>query len=394
MVYKYVPVDPSWQRRAVSQDSDLKGPRHGVFATANISEGVRIMSEPPLIHLMFAEDVESLVGSYLNLTTAEQRGIEDINPADISSSPLLKKLEENMRPLLARTLALINKPFAELTKGEAKELQRTSPILENHIIAFRLVARWHTSCHLIDNALAPGEQDVGFFASTSLLRHSCVPNAYTHFNAQENRMTVHTMRAIAEGEELTVCTLPQGNYQRPRSRTRTLKKHLGIECACPACFRKGEAFTPQRRARALCYMHAAHLNTFLTTHTLNPVEVLLEEARLGGVSPFSQHVASPGAFEEAERLAVRLVGLLQERGVALEAVRWINALLDRVQPGVLIQMGPAYRPRHFGVMAWRAGVAEEWVRGVLGDDVEEVGEMRRRGGLLAAAGRAGERREG
>lgn len=79
---------------------------------------------------------------------------------------------------------------------------------------------------------------------TSMLNHSCVPNAYAAFDDGIKRLTVRALRDIEEGEEVCIAyldaaTLLEPAFSQPSSslvtRRMVLQLQRGFECLCDSC---------------------------------------------------------------------------------------------------------------------------------------------------------------
>lgn len=71
------------------------------------------------------------------------------------------------------------------------------------------------------------------FLLGSRFNHSCVPNTQSLYNAALDMQTMHTIRDVAAGEELTIMYTKTCNMNR-RQRGGQLEK-WGFLCECPAC---------------------------------------------------------------------------------------------------------------------------------------------------------------
>ena len=77
----------------------------------------------------------------------------------------------------------------------------------------------------------------GIFLLASHLNHSCQPNAYVHWNPSLQRLTVHAILDIQQGQEIVVDYQAQGDsfYQSSDSRRASLVRDYDFRCNCPAC---------------------------------------------------------------------------------------------------------------------------------------------------------------
>lgn len=74
------------------------------------------------------------------------------------------------------------------------------------------------------------------FLTVARLNHSCVPNAQGNLNTAlpGSQFTIHALRAIADGEEITISYLHDELAIRS-ARQKWLKDGYGFECACEIC---------------------------------------------------------------------------------------------------------------------------------------------------------------
>lgn len=78
------------------------------------------------------------------------------------------------------------------------------------------------------------------FLTVARLNHSCVPNAQGNLNTAlpGSQFTIHALREIAYGEEITISYLHDELAIRS-ARQKRLKEGYGFECACEICSIKG-----------------------------------------------------------------------------------------------------------------------------------------------------------
>lgn len=84
------------------------------------------------------------------------------------------------------------------------------------------------------NALpcGPNSEIGGIYPTICLINHSCLPNAHNNWNSDTECETIHAIRHIYEGEEITI------SYDRggpSDSRRSYLKDAFGFDCDCSAC---------------------------------------------------------------------------------------------------------------------------------------------------------------
>ncbi|KAK4692657.1 hypothetical protein P7C71_g4588, partial [Lecanoromycetidae sp. Uapishka_2] len=84
------------------------------------------------------------------------------------------------------------------------------------------------------NALPCGRNSVigGIYPTICLINHSCLPNAHNNWNSDTKCETIHAIRNIKAGEEITICYDKCG----PSNARRTfLKNEFGFDCNCSLC---------------------------------------------------------------------------------------------------------------------------------------------------------------
>ena len=84
------------------------------------------------------------------------------------------------------------------------------------------------------NALPYGPSSVigGIYPNICLINHSCLPNAYNSWNSDTKCETIHVIRYINAGEEITISYDKGGSSN---SRRTYLKDAFGFDCNCSVC---------------------------------------------------------------------------------------------------------------------------------------------------------------
>jgi SET domain len=160
----------------------ITGKGKGLIARQDIERGTRILSERPLITITsFATDMSSLnrmVAEKLGTCTKdEQRAFLDLHNSHPGPHP-----------------------FAGIFKTNALPLGPDSPY-------------------------------GGIFLEISRINHACLANTQHTWNAQTHVETIHAVRAIAPGEEITIMYADGPSTER-RQR---LKSKFGFDCICVLC---------------------------------------------------------------------------------------------------------------------------------------------------------------
>jgi hypothetical protein len=84
------------------------------------------------------------------------------------------------------------------------------------------------------NALPLGTNasEGGLFPLASRINHACVPNCQHTWNDNIGEETIHSIRRISKGEEITISYADLGTFE---SRRRHLRKSFGFDCNCELC---------------------------------------------------------------------------------------------------------------------------------------------------------------
>ena len=175
----------------------IPGKGKGIVAARDISRGTRIISEKPLFvapGFKAHQSAEKLIASKLKqLSRDQQRAFLSLH---------------NNYPG-------ITTPFAGIVRTNALPL-------------------------------GPGASDGGLFLDCSRINHACRPNCQNTWNSNRKEETMHAIRDIAKGEEVTISYTTSGPS---KARQSDLKEGFGIDCTCDLCGLPGTqlATSDQRR---------------------------------------------------------------------------------------------------------------------------------------------------
>ncbi|CAP62077.1 uncharacterized protein PODANS_5_450 [Podospora anserina S mat+] len=166
---------------------EVPGKGKGLIATSKIPKGTRILSEAPLFQVSSVEirpDVlEALIVSELHHLTKDQKR------AYVSLRNSYSK-ESGVRPIFG--------------------------IAKTNVLLF-----------------GTHEPEGGLFLEMSCMNHSCRPNTHYNWNNKTERLTIHALRDIQDGEELTVSYMTQTG---PRvHRQKFLEDCFFFHCECELC---------------------------------------------------------------------------------------------------------------------------------------------------------------
>lgn len=84
------------------------------------------------------------------------------------------------------------------------------------------------------NALPMPERDaVGIFPQACRINHACDPNAQNYWNDYSGQLTIHAIKDIQRGEEVTICYLQ--SFSNRRTRQAELQRGFDFTCSCSLC---------------------------------------------------------------------------------------------------------------------------------------------------------------
>jgi hypothetical protein len=165
----------------VTRTKKRKGKVTGVWATTSINRGVRIFAEKPLISFKNGEfNEDSLVKAFLNLSTEDQENFMKLR--------VNKKREDDPNDIMK--------------------------IFEHNFFFY-----------------ADGSKHL--FPKLAHFEHQCAPSAIVDWNVYIGRMTVHMLRTVEEGEEITISYI--NTLASFQERWLSLRGDFGINCLCKMC---------------------------------------------------------------------------------------------------------------------------------------------------------------
>lgn len=114
------------------------------------------------------------------------------------------------------------------------------------------------------NAMPAGNGRGAVFASSSMINHSCAPNAYQYWDTHKRRMLVHCMKTIKKGEEVTISYIDV--FQKAEERREMLLGQYRFNCACPSCSLAEEPKRASDERRARCaFLHLGSARRVLSS---------------------------------------------------------------------------------------------------------------------------------
>ncbi|KAF2817660.1 SET domain-containing protein [Mytilinidion resinicola] len=194
------------------EDQDFYEVKHtqkgyGAYALKPIKRGTRILAEHPLLRInhraYFKADVEA---AFAKLSPEDQKRYFELHSAHGQNPAHLPQGVDASLP--------------------AKERQRIAEEHEARISKEASVASiFRTNCMDITKGAA-------VFYHNARFNHSCNSNAYFFWNEKIDMETIHAIKDIEAGDEITLCYIDP--YQ-DQARRRWEFQHWGFACDCPAC---------------------------------------------------------------------------------------------------------------------------------------------------------------
>jgi hypothetical protein len=164
----------------------LPGKGQGLIAVQDISKGTRIISEKPLFRI-----------------PRSGIGIEQ---------PALEKAIDRKLSLLSQDG---QRAFLSLYNNAPGDSYPLSGIVKTNALPLGTCA-----------------SEGGLFPEASRINHACVPNCQHTWNDNIGEETIHAVRRISKGEEITISYADTGTFE---SRRRHLKKSFAFNCTCELC---------------------------------------------------------------------------------------------------------------------------------------------------------------
>ena len=172
---------------------EIPGKGLGLIAAVKILRGTRIISEEPLITRPRSTDSKEQRGKFLAASVA--------------------KLDDGKRQVL----------FSLHNAFEDEETRELGIFRTNAL------------------PLGSGSSTGGIFVESSRINHSCIHNAQNTWNENLGKLTIHAMRDIDEGEEITIIYLSERRNRADRQRTPSESSASLAPASCAVSLRTNSA---------------------------------------------------------------------------------------------------------------------------------------------------------
>lgn len=205
---------------------------------------------------------------------------------------------------------------------------------------------------------------LGLFPTTSILNHSCTPNAFFSC-AGGGEMVVRTLRAVKKGEELTVpyCDLYQARFERQKE----LWHDKHFLCACIRC-KVDER--PTALSKSTSELFVPSTDQILSWSQVGAIQCPACKKRQHEQVAWLDEDESNGKKKKKKKATKPAATSVEEATSSMAAVSIVAAPTNLVTLPAL----PSF-PSHIGLISWRGSV----------DEVKQAGSSSSSSSAAAAA---------
>ncbi|KAG6095257.1 hypothetical protein E4U30_002609 [Claviceps sp. LM220 group G6] len=325
------PLRKSTMKRQAEQAwyalKDVPNKGKGLVATQNIPLGTRILSEEPLITI-----------------------------------PIRESLEERRRLICQQVHSLSND-------------QRNAFLSMHNVYPFNDTAQQYTGIFRTNGLPTEESPDkAAIFLEACRINHDCEYNAMHNWNEKIKRHTVHAIRDIKAGEEITLTYV--FHLESRETRQKTLKESFSFACLCRLCsLPEGQSKEHDRKLEQIIRMNELMKDGVLK-FMVSPLTFLgyvYTKARC--YTELGQKDCGYGqAYEEASSIAIANGDLARGRLFAQRAASVWKILIGNDSPRTKAQekfaQDPSRHALHGFSMRWKTAV-EEVPQGLEHNDFED-----------------------
>ena len=156
-----------------------------------------------------------------------------------------------------------------------------------------------------------GSRRSAVFRTSSRINHACAPSCHAAWNPSVRMQTVHALRAIARGEELTIAYLDGVSTMERRERLRQLETKYNFRCDCSLCVLSSVALEESESRRQRMSQISARIFDAPSKSVGALASTLCELTRSEGLPLIWQRYAIMAAMRAAK-----------EQGDVASALRW------------------------------------------------------------------------
>ncbi|KAI1266283.1 hypothetical protein F5Y18DRAFT_435201 [Xylariaceae sp. FL1019] len=274
--------------------------RTGLFATRDLSRGSLLLTEAPILISTAEEGIKEMEDYQGAEASAYARKFDQLSAEDQANYLTLTTTRSSTHRQSRRQPTLMD---ADCNQDAINRYVQDKIQHKPELNVADEVAHYTRVCNILDiyyvKMYAEREDgcDFGVFLNSSMINHSCTPNASEHFDGDSGLLKIFAMRDIPAGEEITVGRIDLVQTREERH------NDLGYTCGCPTCRFPYPKVSDQRRAR-LQQIFDVLDNSCLF---LQPKHVTVT------------HVKDIG---DGNALAIEYMKLLQKEGLVGVALTW------------------------------------------------------------------------
>ena len=282
--------------------------------------------------------MQAIYDAYLKLSESDKDILWSLKPSLPSD---WKAWSVRIDAIIPTILEIGKKSPSNRTEEDNYIFDSLAPRLRSTCEAWRVAARFQTHRYALTNAteveranIPEGVHVTGLFVQAGHLRHSCVPNCFCSWNVHTGRMTVHAVKNIAKGEELTTsCIGQQAFYYTRAERKIMLHKTANMTCACVACDASHPSSAEHETHRMQIHEAVMHINHVLTTFGI--LDHMHEYAYPNTASNETSGRFDKKLLSDLMQHVLGLIKLLEKVGCTdTEIIRWRQLLRDCLLPGI------------------------------------------------------------
>ncbi|EME45404.1 hypothetical protein DOTSEDRAFT_52689 [Dothistroma septosporum NZE10] len=185
----------------------------GIFATATIPRGTRVLAEKAIIKV---KNERGVFAASRRLDKKDEQKLLRLSIHPVRKSALLTWTQAAWHALLPER------------SGDTKSTSTVAPF-------WTCLLKYPTFLEVFrNNNFDIGKGDQAIFNEICRLNHACVPNCQGNYNQELDAFTIHAVKPIQENEELTISYLSEHGALK-ESRQGRLRQQYGFLCDCPAC---------------------------------------------------------------------------------------------------------------------------------------------------------------
>ncbi|KAI0429371.1 hypothetical protein F5Y09DRAFT_356955 [Xylaria sp. FL1042] len=208
---------------------------NGLFAICDIPQGTRILAEAPILSTSSVLRHHDQLPEFCNL-------LQRLSKAKLKELDQLKSVPKYTGFERQRIRQIVRQWYKHQAFGDVKRFPLKGKDLRE--FAETTVTRFEIFLFLAEDLGVDSSYGTGVFPLWARVNHSCIPNSYKWYNLDIKRLTLHAIRDIQAGEEITADYYGGIADSHEQFRLILLSKWI-FECSCEAC--TNPAYYPERQ---------------------------------------------------------------------------------------------------------------------------------------------------